>query len=241
MKSVPIDPRTTCVTIILLIVATLLAPSWKSIGALAGLCICILWYIRTPWRKFVRNLLLTSWLLLFTVLVTIWGQYADTSDFPEAVLQGGLAGIRLISIIAWATILGSAMSPSVLVAALERILSPLERLGLPLRTLSLVTMISLRFLPILQQEQQTVMRAHIARGIDPDNGSLPMRLRLYTLISVPILMNMLRRVDYLAMAMEIRAFQIQHPRTTLLNFHWDIHDYLIMGAAIGVTIGTQFL
>jgi energy-coupling factor transport system permease protein len=228
------------VTILLLIVATLLTPHWKALGLMSGLCAGALYYTRTPWQRLLRNMLYISWLLLFTVLVNIWGQYHTDPSLTDALMQGGLAGGRLLGMVAWATILGTVMSPFVLVAALESLFRPLERLGVPLRTLSVVAMISLRFLPILHQEQQIVIRAHIARGIDLESGGFVQRLKLYILASVPVLTSMLRRVEYLATAMESRAFQVHESRTTLLEFRWRVYDYVLMGGALGIVIVQLF-
>jgi energy-coupling factor transport system permease protein len=102
-------------------------------------------------------------------------------------------------------------------------------------------MMSVRFLPIFFEEQQILVRAHIARGIDFSAGNFFERLKRYGVLCVSLFSSMLRRVDYLATAMDARAFRAGETRTVLCDLRMTWVDYFVLGGGIAILAGTQLL
>jgi energy-coupling factor transport system permease protein len=241
MQTLHLDPRTMILATTGLIVATLFSRHILALGGLVLLLIIAFVLFRTPFRRFLRNMLLLSWLLGVTFIINFWGNFEETNLSLHSVGNSLLAVARLITVVGWGTLLGAVLSPLEMVAGLERLLAPLRALRLPIHTFSLVAMLSVRFLPIFFEEQQTLMRAHIARGIDFSAGNFFERLKHYGFFCVPLFNSMLRHVDHLAIAMDARAFRVSEARTVLCDLRMTWVDCLVLGGGMMVLAGTQFL
>ena len=234
------EPRAIMCAIIVTILASMMSADWREIGVLAVILLVALTLSRIPVNSIRRNLLLVSWLAFFTLGAHVFGGERAGQPLQQALQTGGIAASRLFLVVGWGTLLGHSASPLTLVAALERLLTPLRRLGLPVQSFSVVAMLSMRFLPILLHEQQMIVRTHIARGIDVTHESRIMRMKLYVLMCVPILTHLFRRVEHLSAAMESRAFQAQASRTVLTQTHLRSIDYALMAGSALVFSGIAF-
>lgn len=139
-----------------------------------------------------------------------WGFLAVT----EEGLHGGARMMaRLLLLVAGTTLLTLTTSPVDLSGGLERVLSPLARLGFPVREFALMLTIALRFVPILVEEADKIGAAQRARGASFDRGSLVERAKRFLAILVPLFVISFRRADELALAMESRGYRGEEGRT----------------------------
>jgi energy-coupling factor transport system permease protein len=247
-----LDPRTKFLATVGLIATTFLMENFVYFAGIIVLLFISLLISKTPPRVFIRNILLLSWLLAFTFFLRVWGEV--TVVYQEGFAQGFsvgkifipyqglleslLAVSQLVTVVGWVTILGCSTSPLEIVHGLERLLRPLRVLGIPVQKFSIVTMLSIRFIPILFEEREHVVRAYIARGMDVNSKNIFARLKHYVLLCVPLFNSMLRRVDHLALAMESRAFQAQAARTSLYKLRMRFMDYLILGGSGALLVFT---
>ena len=81
--------------------------------------------------------------------------------------------------------------------------------------------IALRFIPILLEETDKIMKAQMARGADFESGNLIQRARAMIPILVPLFVSAFRRANDLAMAMEARCYHGGEGRTKMkpLKYH----------------------
>ena len=159
----------------------------------------------------LRSLKPLWWIILFTFVLhlfshpgreiyRIW-QFVITQ---EGVEQGALISVRLMLLIILSTLLTFTTSPLKLTDALESLLSPFKRLGLPAHELAMMMTIALRFIPTLISETDKIMKAQQSRGADFVTGSIMSRLKNMVPILVPLFLSAFRRADDLALAMECR-------------------------------------
>jgi energy-coupling factor transporter transmembrane protein EcfT len=106
---------------------------------------------------------------------------------------------------------------------------------------SIVAMLSIRFIPILLEERQHLVRAYVARGMDMNERNLLVRLKNYVFLCVPLFNSLLRRTEHLTLAMESRAFRVQADRTSLHEFRMKFPDYLVLGGSILIVLLTQII
>ncbi|MBD3305516.1 hypothetical protein GF339_03980 [candidate division KSB3 bacterium] len=232
-----LDPRTKLLATIILILVTFSITQGFQMLVVSGLLLITLIISHTPLSRYARNVMLLSWLLLFTFLLRIWQDIsfvpALTVDLsPDTLKEGGLAVGRLLLVVGWGTVLGATSSPLDIVTGLERLLRPVRRLGVPVQTLSTITMLTLRFIPILLEERRNLVHAYIARGLDLQRGSLFVRLKNYLLVCMPLVSSLLRRVEQITVAMETRRFQAGTARTALYELHMRVVDYLLLGGCL---------
>lgn len=140
--------------------------------------------------------------------------------------------IRIIALIMGSSLLTYTTSPITLTDAIERLLSPLKRIKLPVHELAMMMTIALRFIPTLIEETDKIMSAQKARGADMESGSLLQRAKALTPILIPLFVSAFRRAEELAVAMECRCYQGGDGRTRLRQLHSGGGDYLALGISI---------
>ena len=91
--------------------------------------------------------------------------------------------------------------------------------------------IALRFIPILLEEMDRIMKAQQARGADFESGNLIQRAKGLVPLLVPLFIAAIRRANDLAMAMEARCYHGGQGRTKMKPLHSEKRDrmaYLLM-------------
>ena len=204
---------------------------------------------KVPVRMVLRSLKPLWWIILFTFVLhlfshpgreiyRIW-QFVITQ---EGVEQGALISVRLMLLIVLSTLLTFTTSPLKLTDALESLLSPFKRLGLPAHELAMMMTIALRFIPTLISETDKIMKAQQSRGADFVTGSIMSRLKNMVPILVPLFLSAFRRADDLALAMEARCYRGGEGRTRMKEMKLARLDYVAIGvfAVLSVGLGVSY-
>ena len=100
--------------------------------------------------------------------------------------------------------------------------------------------IALRFIPILLEETDKIMKAQIARGADFENGNLIQKVKNMVPLLVPLFISAFRRANDLAMAMEARCYHGSEGRTKMKPLRYGKNDkiaYLVLAGYLIVMIG----
>ncbi len=103
--------------------------------------------------------------------------------------------------------------------------------------------IALRFIPILTDETDKIMRAQKARGADFDSGSIIRRARAMVPILVPLFIAAFRRASDLALAMEARCYHGGEGRTKMKPLTYAKRDriaYALILIYLAVMFATRF-
>jgi len=132
--------------------------------------------------------------------------YLPLSVTREGIAQGLLVCWQFTALVTAGTLLTLTTSPSALVTALERLLHPLQRLGVPTQAIALMVSLALRFVPTILAELECLLTAQKARGADIATGSLRSRFEATTTLVLPLIVGTFRRADELADAMEARGY-----------------------------------
>lgn len=121
---------------------------------------------------------------------------------------GLLLAWRLCLLLWVAQLLAACTRSREVVIALEGILRPLplKRLGLSSRDVALMLIISMRFLPLLQKEIKSLLKAQKARAFSPRNLSWKARIKHLTLLGRLLLEGAFRRADQVSRALRARAY-----------------------------------
>ena len=111
-------------------------------------------------------------------------------------------------------------------------MSPLKKLHVPVHEVSMMMSIALRFIPILLEETDKIMKAQIARGADFENGNLIQKAKNLVPLLVPLFISAFRRADELAIAMECRCYHGGEGRTRLRQLIFVRRDYLALAGSL---------
>ena len=153
--------------------------------------------------------------------------------------------MRILALIAGASLLTYTTSPIELTDAIESLLKPLKYIRFPVHELAMMMTIALRFIPTLIEETDKIMSAQKARGADFESGNLIQRAKALVPILIPLFISAFRRADDLAMAMECRCYHGGEGRTRLRQMHLgliDLYGALILtGCIVGVILVNLFV
>lgn len=97
-------------------------------------------------------------------------------------------------------------APEEITAGLEDLMSPLRRLNLPIAEITLTLTLSLRFIPLVLEEVQNLVRSVRTRAIDWKKLGLRRSAQLWLIVSEKLLENLLLRAEQIATAMDVRGF-----------------------------------
>ena len=164
--------------------------------------------------------------------------------YKEGVVYAIQIAVRVMALIAGTSLLTYTTSPIVLTDAIERLLGPFAKLGLPVHELAMMMTIALRFIPLLIEETDKIMNAQKARGAQIDSGNLKQRVTALIPVLIPLFISAFRRADELAMAMECRCYRGGEGRTRLKVLRFAGHDWLALGFCLvcfGLIFCTRFL
>ena len=150
----------------------------------------------------------------------------------EGIAQAIKIGIRLIYLVIGSSIMTLTTTPNQLTDGLERILHPLNKIHVPVHEISMMMSIALRFIPILLEETDKIMKAQIARGADFESGNLIQKAKGLIPLLVPLFISAFRRADDLAMAMEARCYHGGDDRTQMKPLVYKSRDYVAYGIAV---------
>ena len=117
-------------------------------------------------------------------------------------------------------------TPNNLTDGLEKAMSPLNKINFPVHELAMTMSIALRFIPILTDETDKIMKAQQARCADFDEGNLAKRISNLIPVLVPLFISAVRRANDLAMAMEARCYHGGTGRTKMKPLVYTKRDYI---------------
>ena len=111
----------------------------------------------------------------------------------------------------------------------------LNKIRVPVHEVAMMMSIALRFIPILLEETDKIMKAQQARGADFESGNIMQRAKAMIPILVPLFVSAFRRANDLAMAMEARCYRGGEGRTKMKPLRYkgrDLTAYGIMSAYV---------
>ena len=188
--------------------------SWKGF-AVASIAVALaIAASRVPWRIALRGLKPVAFLLVFTLAANSlrWRPPLALVRFgPMAVDGQGLAtGLffvtRIVLLVVGTSLLTLTTSPVALTDALGRLMRPLSFLRVPVDDIATMFSIALRFIPTTAEEAEKIVVAQTARGAVFDEGGPIRRAKAWVPVLVPLFVNLFRRADELAIAMESRCY-----------------------------------
>lgn len=149
--------------------------------------------------------------------------------------------IRLVYLVIGSSLMTLTTTPNQLTDGLEKSLRPLNKIHVPVHEIAMMmSNCQLRFIPILLEETDKIMKAQIARGADFENGNLIQKVKNMVPLLVPLFISAFRRANDLAMAMEARCYHGGDNRTQMKPLKYKKRDhiaYLILFAYLAVAIG----
>lgn len=225
-----------------------MADGFTGLACAAALLALAIGVSRVPLRIALRGVRAVMLILLITLLANAlrWNpatvslvRVGPLAIDAEGLMTGLFFVTRIVLLVVGTSLLTLTTSPVALTDALERIMRPLARVGFPAGEVAMMLTIALRFIPTTAQEAEKIVVAQTARGARFDEGGLIRRARAYIPVLVPLFVNLFRRADDLATAMESRCYRGGTDRTRLREAVMRTIDWtvLLLGPAVLVALG----
>ena len=199
-----------------------------------------------PFKFMVKGMRAIVFLLLITVvfnmfltpgeaLVSFWKLTITKEGLRLAVLMA----VRLSFLIIGSSVMTLTTTPNNLTDGMENLMNPLRKLKVPVHEIAMMMSIALRFIPILLEETDKIMKAQIARGADFESGNIMKKAKALVPLLVPLFISAFRRANDLAMAMEARCYRGGDGRTKMKPLVYKKEDrigYLVLAAYLVVCL-----
>ncbi len=246
-----LDPRVKLFGVLLFIISLFTFGNIFSYCIATIILIVVITVSKIPFKYVIRGLkpllillLFTTVLNLFTtkgeVLIHIW----KLSITKEGIFLAVHIFVRLMYLIIASSLLTLTTTPTRLTDAMEKVMRPLNKINVPVHEVAMMMSIALRFIPILVDETDKIMKAQSARCMDFEHGNVIKRLKNLVPLLIPLFISAIRRANDLALAMEARCYQGGEGRTKMRELKYVKTDYIAYGFIcmyFAVSFGLNFI
>lgn len=194
---------------------------------------CVIGISKVPFSFMVKGLKGIFVLMMITVVFNLF-LTPGTTAFAiwklkvtwEGIRQAAFMAVRLTYLILGSSVLTLTTTPNNLTDGLEKALTPLKKIKVPVHEVSMMMSIALRFIPILLDETDKIMKAQMARCADFESGGLIKKAKSLVPLLVPLFISAFRRANDLAMAMEARGYRGGDGRTKMKPLIYKKRDHI---------------
>jgi energy-coupling factor transport system permease protein len=243
------DPRVKIAIVFFFMLQLFLNHSWEGFGLFTLFLLSATYLSRLPFGYVIRGLRPIIILLLVTLFFNVFFSRGTLLWEYRLPFPGGLAikitregldtglmmTIRLVLLVFSTSLLTLTTSPIQLTDAMESLMWPLRRIGVPAHELAMMMTISLRFIPVLIEETEKIYKAQRSRGARFGRGGIIQKARSLLPILVPLFVHAFKHAEDLAAAMESRCYRGGEGRTRLrqLRFTWlDLAAFACAGVVL---------
>lgn len=189
---------------------------------------------KVPVKYIFRGLKAIFFLLIFSCLMnmfftrggTVWWQWKFLWLTKEGVVNAAYMGIRLVYLVIGSSLMTFTTTPNELTDGIEKAFRPLNKLKVPVHEFAMMMSIALRFIPILTEELDKIMKAQAARCANFEEGNLIEKAKSLVPVMIPLFVSAIRRANDLALAMESRCYQGGEGRTKMYPLSYERRDRL---------------
>lgn len=244
-----LDPRVKLVGTFAFLVSLFVGKGIVAYGIATLSLITVIKLSKVPFKMIMKSLKAIIIILMLTVSFNLFltdGEILFKLGFLKVTKEGVsvafFMALRLIYLVIGASVMTLITTPNDLTDGLESVMSPLKKIKVPVHEIAMMMSIALRFIPILMEETDRIMKAQKARGADFETGNLIQKAKAMVPLLVPLFISAFRRANDLAMAMEARCYRGGEGRTKMKPLHYESRDrvayavlviYLIVMVLVG--------
>lgn len=237
-----LDPRTKLLGGLAFLIISLLAGSFAALGVIAAFVGVLYVLAGVPAGRAARSL---APLLAIVAVVSLLNLFTDQDGAVVVQLgfiriyEGGIhafafMGARMLLMMCAMSLVTMTTMTLDLTHAVERLLAPFSRVGLPAHELGMMLGIALRFMPQFATELQVTYRAQVSRGARVASGPLG-AVRMLSSVSIPLFTSIFRHAETLSAAMDARCYHGEQGRTRLHPLAFARRD--VIAAAVLLALG----
>ena len=229
-----LDPRVKLLATLMYIVSLFLFRNFVGFVVVTLFLLVIIKQSRVPFSFMLKGVRAIWVLVVITAVCNLFFTQGDNTYFAwkfihitdQGVSNTVYFTIRLIYLVVGTSVMTLTTTPNKLTDGLEEGLKPLSKIGVPVHEIAMMMSIAMRFIPILVEETDKIMKAQMARGADFESGNLIQKAKSMVPLLVPLFISAFRRATDLAMAMEARCYHGGEGRTKMKPLKYAKRDHM---------------
>lgn len=194
------DARMKIVALLAFSIGIFLVGSWWGMAACTLAVAVALVAARLPIGQVSRLLVPVYVLAAFSVLFNVLA-----APGFNGLLTGLFFGVRMVVLVAASFAMCLTTTASELLAAFRWFIGPLRHIRVPVDDIALTLALSLRFIPVIEREFETVRAAQKSRGAEL-SGSFMSKLHMWGAAFSAVFVGLFRHADALSTAMDARCY-----------------------------------
>jgi len=236
-----LDPRMKLIITVIYIAAIFFASNIYIMSVIFIVNIIIIFFSRIPFIIILKALKPLIFIIAFTLVINIFSfsgeiliiEFGFIKIYLESLIYALFMAMRIISLVsATSVFITYTTSPTMLTDAIERLLSPLKKIKIPVHEFAMMMTLALRFIPTLIDETEKIINAQKARGADFYSGNILKRAKALIPVLIPLIVSAFRRADELATAMECRCYRGGEGRTKMKQLRYSAKDLAAFALAV---------
>lgn len=158
----------------------------------------------------------------------------------EGILRSAITIVRVLFLYYFTSMLLFTTSLVDLTDGMEALLSPLQRIGVPVNAFVMVLVIAFKFVPIFVNEVERLMKAQSARGVRFDQGNFIQRTTKIAPLLIPLFISGFKRAETLTVAMEARCYggRPGWRRSKRRELHFERYDAQVLAITVALCVVT---
>ena len=192
--------------------------------------IIVIYFLTSKYIPFKFLYLLIAFVACFAVQIIDFNNliFVDyTVDiFDGGLIQGAFIFLRIVLMIGITSLLTFSTMSTDINNGLQSLLSPLAKIKVPVGSISMVFSLTLRFIPLLFDETNKIIRAQASRGVDFSEGSLKEKVTQIVSLLIPMFVISFSKAEDLANAMETRGYIVGAKRSRYDELKLKYFDYI---------------
>lgn len=231
-----LDPRVKLLGTLLFVITLFFPKSLLSLGIATVFLILIVKLSKVPVSMMIRGVKPLFIIICFSAIINMISVSGDmlVKIGPITIAKQGLwmafyLVVRLVYLVIGSSVMTFTTTPNQLTDGLEKGFYFLKKVHVPVHEIVMMMSIALRFIPILTEELDKIMKAQMSRGVDFESGNILERGKKLIPVLVPLFIAAIRRASDLAMAMDARCYNGGEGKTRLHPLIYEKRDYIAYG------------
>ena len=237
-----LDPRIKIIAVLIFAVSVFMADNIYSFLFLLVSVVALVALSQIKIKIILKSIKPVLFIVIFTAMINLFFTQSDETPlihwafitvYPKGLITALFMVLRIVTlIIGTSLLLTYTTSPIALTDGLERLLSPLKKVKVPVHEFAMMMTIALRFIPTLLEETDKIISAQKARGAGFEGGGLIKKAKAFLPILIPLFISAFRRADELAEAMECRCYRGDEGRTRMKELKTNFRDFVVLFAFV---------
>ncbi len=253
------DPRAKLICGVLLIALVSYLGTFTAFAVCLLICAVIQWESRISFLYVLQTFRVIVAFMAFIYVIEVLFYYSPTQHTSmiwqwgifniswEGIIRSALIMVRVVFLYYIVSMLMFTTSLIDLTDGSEVLLSPLQRIGIPVNAFIMVLVIAFKFVPIFINELERLIKAQTARGVRFDQGNFIQRVMKLGPLWIPLFLSGYRRAESLSIAMEARCYGgairgWRRSKRRLMRFHrFDIWAMVVVIVFCIVTVAINIV